>query len=246
VLIVEDHNLVREALRSLVAGLPHFAVAGVARDGKEAVRAAVALQPDLVLMDLLMPGMSGIDAMAEIRRRVAQVRFVILTLSHNEEFVRDAFRTGADGYLLKGASLEEFEAALHCVMQGKKYLGNELSTELLSGLVAGPAGADAEDARGTSTGWHQLTGRERSILKLIAEGNTNRTAAEYLCISPKTVEKHRSSLMHKLGLRSAAELVIVAMELGLVERVSAVRRRPFPASPAAPEPARTAELGQLC
>ena len=126
VLIVEDQNLVREALRSLVAGMQGFEVADAVSDGKQAVRAATTLQPDLVLMDLSMPGMSGLDATAEIRRRLQNVRVVFLTLSRNEEFVREAFHIGADGYLLKGASLEEFELALNFVASGKKYISSEL------------------------------------------------------------------------------------------------------------------------
>lgn len=243
VLIVEDHNLVREALRSLVAGMHGFEVADAVSDGKQAVRAVSALQPDLVLMDLSMPGMSGLDATVEIRRRLPHVHVVLLTLSRNEEFVREAFQLGADAYLLKGASLEEFELALNCVVRGQKYISSELSTAMATGTNAGHHQASMST-------WKDLTGRERSILKLIAEGNTNRTAAEYLCISTKTVEKHRASLMRKLGLRSAAELVVVAMEMGLVERpglaaASAPKRTiPFPRMTL--EPLRPDEAGLFC
>lgn len=241
VLIVEDHALVREALRSLVAGLAGFAVADAVSDGKQAIRAATAWQPHLVLMDLSMPGMSGLDAAAEIRRRLPGVHIVFLTLSRNEESVREAFRMGADGYLLKGASLEEFELALHCVLEGKKYLSSELSTA----MATAPHSANHAPA---SASWKNLSGRERSILKLIAEGNTNRSAAEYLCISTKTVEKHRSSLMRKLGLRSAAELVVVAMDMGLVERVgvACARRSGMPAPGPAAAPMHSDELGLFC
>lgn len=230
-LLVEDHHLVREALRSLVAGLPGFTVVDAVSDGKQAIRAATALQPDLILMDLSMPGMSGLDAASEIRRRLPDVHIVFLTLSRNEEFVRDAFRMGADAYLLKGASLEEFELALHCVIQGKKYLSSELSTAMATGAHPGPAATPPAS-------WKNLSGRERSILKLIAEGNTNRSAAEYLCLSTKTVEKHRASLMRKLGLRSAAELVALAIDMGLAEPASPAR----PATPASPHAMRRRTL----
>ena len=241
VLIVEDHNLVREALRSLVAGLAGFSVADAVSDGKQAIRAAAALQPELVLLDLSMPGMSGLDAAIEIRRRLPGVHVVFLTLSRDEEFVREAFRMGADGYLLKGASLEEFELALHCVVQGKKYLSSELSTAMATGSNFGNSAPPA-------LAWKNLSGRERSILKLIAEGNTNRSAAEYLCISTKTVEKHRSSLMRKLGLRSAAELVVVAMDMGLIERpaLAGARRRAMPERGMAPDALRSDEVGMFC
>ena len=241
VLIVEDHTLVREALRSLVAGLPGFEVADTVSDGKGAIRAATVLQPELVLMDLSMPGMSGLDAATEIRRRFPDVHVVFLTLSRDEEFVREAFRMGADAYLLKGASLEEFELALHCVVQGKKYLSSELSTAMATETHAGHSAAPGSS-------WKNLSGRERSILKLIAEGNTNRSAAEYLCISTKTVEKHRSSLMRKLGLRSAAELAVVAIDMGLVERASVAgpRRRAMPDPRMTPAPLRSDESGLFC
>jgi DNA-binding NarL/FixJ family response regulator len=241
VLIIEDHNLVREALRSLVSGMHNFDVAGVACDGKQGVRSAIALQPDLILMDLSMPGMSGLDATADIRRRLPNVRIVLLTISRQPDFIREAFQIGADGYLLKGASLEEFESALNCVIKGKKYISNELSADIATSLHGG-------NTTPMSSTWKNLTGRERSILKLIAEGNTNRTTAEYLCISTKTVEKHRSSLMHKLGLRTAAELVLVAIEMGLIERagVASSRRRPLPPPGAGPDPLRPNELGQFC
>jgi DNA-binding NarL/FixJ family response regulator len=240
VLIVEEQNLVREGLRSLVAGMPDYDVAGEACDGKAAVRGALALQPDLILMDLSMPGMSGFDATAQIRRRLPRVRIVLLTASRSEEFMREALRVGADGYLLNGASLEEFEFALTTVMSGRKYVSNDISTQIATGLYMGNVGARA-------SAWDKLTVRERSILKLIAEGNTNRVAAQYLCISAKTVEKHRASLMRKLTLRNAAELVLVALDMGLVARpASARRQRPASLAHAAPEPCRANDLGQSC
>lgn len=241
VLIVEDHNLVREALRSLVAGMPGFAVADAVSDGKQAIRAAVTLQPELVLMDVSLPGMSGLDATAEIRRRSPDVHVVFLTLTRNEEFIREAFQIGAEGYLLKSASLEEFKLALNFAVRGKKYI----SSELLSAMAEG-SGSGHNQA--SLPAWKNLSGRERSILKLIAEGNTNRATAEYLCISTKTVEKHRSSLMRKLGLRSAAELVVVALEMGLVERpgIAGRRTRAMPNADMGAASLRPDALGLFC
>lgn len=239
VLIVEEQNLVREGLRSLVSGMPDYDVAGEACDGKAAVHAALTLQPDLILMDLSMPGMSGFDATAQIRRRLPRVRIVLLTVSHQEEFMREALRVGADGYILNGATLEEFEVALNTVMSGRKYVSNEISTQIATGLYMGNIGTPA-------SAWEQLTVRERSILKLVAEGNTNRLAAQYLCISAKTVEKHRASLMRKLRLRNATDLVMVAIEMGLVARPPMARRQRAPSVPPAPEPFRANDLGQSC
>jgi DNA-binding NarL/FixJ family response regulator len=240
VLIVEEENLLREGLRSLVLRMPGYDLAGEACDGKAAVRAALALQPDLILMDLSMPGVSGFDATVQIRRRLPCVRIVLLSVSRSEEFMREALRIGADGYMLGGASLEEFELALTTVMSGKKYVSNEISTQIATGLYMGNVGAP-------TSAWDKLTVRERSILKLVAEGNTNRVAAQYLCISAKTVEKHRASLMRKLALRNAAELVLVAIDMGLIARPAGARRQSVPAfRHAVPEPCRANDLGQSC
>jgi DNA-binding NarL/FixJ family response regulator len=218
VLIVEDHHLLRQGLRAMVSALSDFDVVGEAKDGKEAVRQAVVLQPDLILMDLSLPNMSGIEATAHIKRRLPQIRVVALTAFKTDEYVREALRAGADGYLLKDANFDELVIALRSVMVGKKFLSPDVSGQLVSTFLH----------RGESprpvTPWDKLTVRERGILKLIAEGRTNRSAAEFLNVSPKTVEKHRASLMRKLGLRNVAELTLVALESGMIERPGTVTR----------------------
>jgi DNA-binding NarL/FixJ family response regulator len=221
VLIVEDHNLLRQGLRSLVSTLPDFEVVGEARDGKEAIRQTIALAPDLVLMDLSMPGMNGMEATAHIKRRTPQVRVVALTAYKTDEYVREALRAGADGYVLKDASYEELVLALRQVSTGKRFLSADVSGHLVDALLQHPRTQAPEAA---ASPWDKLTARERSILKLIAEGRTNRTAAEYLNVSPKTIEKHRASVMRKLGLRNVSELTLVALECGLIERPGSVSR----------------------
>lgn len=222
IMIVEDHNLLRQGLRSLVSTLPDFDVIGEARDGKEAVRLALSLVPDLIMMDLSMPGMNGIEATAQIKRRLPQVRVVALTAYKTDEYVREALRAGADGYVLKDASYEELVLALRHVAMGKRFLSADVSGHLVDALLH--AGEPAAPQTTPSSPWNKLTARERSILKLIAEGRTNRSAAEYLNVSPKTIEKHRASVMRKLGLRNVAELTLVALESGLIERPGAVTR----------------------
>jgi DNA-binding NarL/FixJ family response regulator len=221
IMIVEDHNLLRQGLRSLVSTLPDFDVVGEARDGKEAVRLALSLLPDLIMMDLSMPGMNGIEATAQIKRRLPQVRVIALTAYKTDEYVREALRAGADGYVLKDASYEELVLALRHVAVGKRFLSADVSGHLVDALING--GQAAAPAAPPSP-WNKLTARERSILKLIAEGRTNRSAAEYLNVSPKTIEKHRASVMRKLGLRNVAELTLVALESGLIERPGSVSR----------------------
>ena len=221
ILLVEDHSLLRQGLRSLVSTLPDFEVVGEARDGKEAIRQCLALSPDLVMMDLSMPGMTGIEATSQIKRRLPHVRVLALTAYKTDEYVREALRAGADGYVLKDASYEELVLALRHVVMGKRFLSADVSGHLVDALIQG---AQPTTAPAKSTPWNKLTARERSILKLIAEGRTNRAAAEYLSVSPKTIEKHRASVMRKLGLRNVTELAIVALEIGLIERPGTVSR----------------------
>jgi DNA-binding NarL/FixJ family response regulator len=218
IVIAEDHNLLRQGLRSMVSALPDFTVVGEALDGKEAVRLAVSLQPDVILMDLSMPGMNGIEATLQIKQRLPNTRVLALTVYKTDEYVREALRAGADGYVLKDGAYEELVMALRCVVSGKKFLSPDVSGHVVTSFLhRGSTPAKA-------TPWDSLTARERSILKLIAEGRTNRTAAAFLNVSPKTVEKHRASLMRKLGLRNVAELTLVALESGLIEQPGTVRR----------------------
>jgi DNA-binding NarL/FixJ family response regulator len=218
ILIAEEHNLLRQGLRAMINALPDFEVVGEARDGNVAIQEALQLQPDLVLLDLSLPILSGIEATGQIKRRMPQIRVLAMSAHKTDEFVRHALRSGADGYLMKDSSYDELVMALRSVMDGKKFLSPEVSGHLVDTFLNG------NKARTQSTPWEKLTARERSILKLVAEGHTNRGAAEFLSVSPKTVEKHRASLMRKLGLRNVAELTLVALESGLIERPGTVSR----------------------
>ncbi|MBK4735825.1 response regulator [Noviherbaspirillum pedocola] len=212
VLVVDDHHLLRFALRTLVGGMPGYEAVGEACEGKEAVHAACALKPDLILMDIGMPGMNGTEATVQIRQRLRQVRILMLANAHSETQVREALVAGADGYILKSTTNEEMRVAIHALASGRRYLPPEISMQMIDsyiGFSRMPAQAPGSAA---------LTSRERSILKLVAEGRTNRMAGEFLSISAKTVEKHRASLMRKLGLSNAAELVLAALDLGLIEK----------------------------
>lgn len=210
VLIVEEHNLLRQGLRSIIMGMAGYEVVGEAREGKEAIREALALQPDLILMDISLLGMNGIDATAQIKRRMPHVRIILLTVLMTHEYVREAFRVSADGYILMNASCEEFVLAIHTVADGKKFVCPEAASELVDHLF------DREDKPIANSPWNKLTARERSILKLVAEGRTNRMAGEFLNISARTVEKHRANLMRKLDLQNAAELILIALNMGLI------------------------------
>ena len=210
VLIAEDHHLLRGGLRSMLSALGEFEVVGEAKDGREACQLAISLLPDLILTDLSMPGMSGIDAIGAIKRRSPCIRIIALTVHQDEEYVREALRMGVDGYVLKDASFEELVVSMRAVMQGKKHLSPNVYGSLVESFVSG------HDAPARKKPWDLLTARERSVLKLVAEGRTNRQVGLYLNLSPKTIEKYRASLMHKLDISNLTGLVLAAIDMGLI------------------------------
>jgi len=210
ILIVDDHTLFRAGLRALLSEDPGIEVVGEAADGRDAIRAVAQLSPHLVLMDLTMPSMNGVEAVTEIKKRYPEVRILVMTLHRTEDFIHASLRAGADGYILKDATPEELGLAIRRVLQGKTYLSLDVSGKLIDGyLGGGKSGAD------TSV-FDTLTHREREILKLVAEGKPNKGIAEFLNLSVKTVEKHRSNLMTKLDVHNVAGLTAYAMEKGLV------------------------------
>jgi DNA-binding NarL/FixJ family response regulator len=209
ILIAEDHTILREGLRALLSSDPDITVVGEAEDGRDAVRLVGALQPTLVLMDLSMPGTNGIEAIAEIKRRFPETKVIALTVHKSEEYIREALQVGADGYVLKDATYAELTMAIKSVFNGKTYLSPSISERIITGYLDG-------GKAGVNTAWDTLTHREREILKLIAEGRTNKHIASYLCVSVKTVEKHRSNLMRKLDLHNAPMLTAFAIEKGVI------------------------------
>jgi DNA-binding NarL/FixJ family response regulator len=213
-LLLDENLLFRKGLSALLSQQADLTVADDFGNGREALQAVGTLDPDVVVMDVRLTGGTGLEIAAQIKRRQSQVRMLFLTNARNEEHVREALRLGIDGYILKDATLEELLIAIRSVAKGKKYLSPDVSGHLVESFL------HPEQSNGKSSRLDSLTSRERGVLQLIAEGRTNRSAAEFLCVSPKTVEKHRASLMHKLGLRNAIEMTLAAMELGLVERPS--------------------------
>jgi DNA-binding NarL/FixJ family response regulator len=218
VLIVDDSHLFRLGLSALISAQEGFSVVAHSRSGKEAVQASLSTAPDVVLIDIALPGINGLEIVSHIKRRQPLVKLVMLTSFRTEDYVREALRAGADGYVLKDASFDELVMAIRSVAGGKNYLSPDVSRHVVQSFL------HPEANNSKSSPLELLTHRERSILQLIAEGRTNRTAAEFLSVSPKTVEKHRANLMHKLGLRNAAELTLIALELGLIEHPFAFAR----------------------
>lgn len=215
VLLADSNVLMRQGLRALLAAHPDFSVVGEAGEGRLAAQMAFELQPDLLVIDVQLPDPNGIQIAAQVKRRLPRARVLMLTGTNTDDSVRESLRIGADGYVLKDASFEELLLAMRSVMLGKKYLSPDVSCRLVDGYLNPQAAGAARSAPLAS-----LTSRERSILQLVAEGRTNRAAAELLSVSMKTVEKHRASLMRKLGLRGATELALTAIELGLIQRPS--------------------------
>ncbi|MBN2124886.1 MAG: response regulator transcription factor [Deltaproteobacteria bacterium] len=212
ILIAEDHTILREGLRALLSAQSDIRVIGEAEDGREAIRSAERLSPDLILMDLSMPRMNGLEAIREIKKGNPDTRIVVLTVHKTEEYILAALDAGADGYLPKDATHSELVMAVQSVLGGKRYLSPAISEKVIEGYLEG------RKTTKTSSSWDTLTQREREILKLIAEGKKNKEIADFLCISLKTVEKHRTNLMKKLDLHNVAALTAFAMEKGLIER----------------------------
>ncbi|HLZ19541.1 MAG TPA: response regulator transcription factor [Smithellaceae bacterium] len=212
--IAEDHTILREGLKALLSSNADLEVVGEAEDGREAVRIALELKPDLMLMDLSMPKLNGIEAIKEIKRQCPEIKVLILTVYKTEEYVLASLQAGADGYILKEANHAEFLMAIKNVLMGKNYLSPEISGKVIEGYIRGKQ----NDSATPHTIWDTLTSREREILKLVGEGYKNREIADDLCISMKTVEKHRENLMKKLDLHTASALTSYAIEKGLVNK----------------------------
>ena len=210
IVIAEDHTILREGLRSLLTSGSEFEVVGEAEDGREAIRCVEKFKPNLILTDLSMPRMNGMEAIREIKKQSPETKILVLTVHKTEEYILATLQAGADGYLLKDSTHAELLAAVRHVLSGKHYISPGISDKVLDGYL------DGRKTLKTRTSWETLTQREREILKLIAEGYRNKEIAEELCISVKTVEKHRSNLMEKLNLHNVQALTTYAIEKGLV------------------------------
>jgi DNA-binding NarL/FixJ family response regulator len=209
VLLAEDHTIVRKGLRSLLESEPSIEVVGEAADGRQAVDKTRELSPDLVLMDISMPGLNGLEATRQIRQHFPATRVLILTMHADEEYILQILQAGASGYVVKQAAPEELVAAVEAVCHGETFLSPVVSRTVLEEYrhrAEAMAGQDSLDS---------LTPREREVLQLIAEGRPPREIAETLYISIKTVETHRAHLMHKLNTRNTAELIRYAIRKGI-------------------------------
>lgn len=208
VLLADDHDLFRAGLRALLADLEGFEVVAEAGDGREALRLLAEVHPDLILMDLMMPGLNGLDATAQIVRDFPTVRVIVLSMNAAEEFVLPAVRAGASGYLLKNVRTAELEQALRAVARGETYLTPAVSRFLMEDYRRrAPEEGDS---------WDRLTPRQRETLQLVAEGASTKEIARNLGVTVKTVETYRAQLMQILDIHDIAGLTRYAIRKGIV------------------------------
>lgn len=214
IVLADDHQVVRLGLRTLLESEPGFQVVGRAGNGLEAVRMAERFSPDVIILDLMMPRLNGIEAARQIQARFPHIRIVILSMFDSEAYVVEALNAGASAYVLKGSTTEDLVAAVREVLAGKRYLSPSLSERAIDAYIRYVQSAKAGELNVVET----LTPREREVLHLAAQGKTNAEIAKRLSISARTVETHRAHMMRKLGLHSQVDLARFALERGLLPR----------------------------
>ena len=216
ILLADDHTLVRGGIRALLNALPEVLVIAEASNGREAVRLVETAHPDIVLMDIGMSGMNGLEATTRITKEFPNVKVIMLSVHKNEEYVLQALRSGASGYLLKDAGIAELEIAITAVARGETYLSPPISKQVISDYVRRVDIELESEEAGEGPSLERLTPRQREILQMIAEGNTTHDISKTLNISVKTVETHRMQLMERLDIHDIAGLVRFAIKSGLV------------------------------
>ncbi|RJR43331.1 MAG: DNA-binding response regulator [Desulfobacteraceae bacterium] len=212
IVIAEDHKILREGLKSLLRTIEDLEVVGEAEDGIEAIRCVEERNPDLLLLDLSMPRMNGISVTRDLKSRLPEVKILVLTIYDAEDYILEAFRSGVDGYCLKDANHSELLSAIRSVLDGKKYLSPTISEKVMAGFL------DERKTLKQRSSWDTLTQREREVVKLVGEGYKNKEISDFLCISVKTVEKHRSNIMRKLDVHTSSAITAIAIDKGLVTR----------------------------
>ena len=212
ILLADDHSILRAGLRSILDNHPDFKVIAEADNGKDALQKSIALKPDLLLTDLSMPKTNGTECIRELKKRAPEVKVLVLTMHAGEEHIHAALNAGADGYILKDDSHDELINAIKNILNGKTHLSPSICNNAINDYL------NVSKTNKPTASWEILTHREREVIKLIAEGYRSKDIAEYLTISIKTVEKHRSNLMKKLDLHSVSSLTNYATQHGLANQ----------------------------
>jgi len=211
VILADDHTILREGVRSLLSAQDDISVVGEARDGEETVALLKTTAADVVVMDMVMPRMNGIEATREIKRRWPDVKVLILSMYDNDEYIQQVIQAGASGYVLKRVATEDLVRAIREVHRGASFLYPPVAAKLIEDYVRRVRGDE------TASGHEPLTAREREVLTLVADGNSNQEIADILSLSRKTVESHRANIMRKLDLHDVTELVKYALRAGLTK-----------------------------
>lgn len=209
IVIADDHDVIRHALRTLLATDPDLHVVAEAADGVETLRVVERLLPDVLVVDVQMPGLNGLDVVEQVPSVSRRTAVVVFSMYSSEAYVAKAFRGGASGYVVKTSPVEEVVRAIHAVRRGERYLDTHVAQRAVDLYVDALTESDGDP-------WDGLTGREREVLQLAAEGLSNAQIAERLFISPRTVETHRARVMRKLGLKGTTDLVLYAIRRGLL------------------------------
>ncbi|MCB0193539.1 MAG: response regulator transcription factor [Anaerolineae bacterium] len=210
IVLADDHHIVREGLRNILGALPDFQIVGEADDGLQVCAVVERLKPDVLILDLMMPGLNGLEISRQVRRNTPQTQIVVLSMHANEAYVAEALTAGAAAYLLKRSTSDELSNAIREAVAGRRYLSPPLSDRLIDAYIRKLEAGEEDDPYTT------LTPREREVLHLAAEGATNNQIAERLSLSVRTVEKHRGNLMHKLALKTQTDLIRYALQKGIL------------------------------
>ena len=210
ILLGDDHTLVRQGVRKIIEERPDWEVIGEAQEGRELVRKTLEEQPDLVIMDVAMPLLNGIEATRQIVRKMPSAKVLVLSMHADEAYIVQALQAGARGYLLKDSADAELVRAVTAVAEGKSYFSPNVAAIMLDDYVRHLA------EKGMADRYSSLSEREREVFQLVAEGHSNKEVAGLLCVSPATVETHRAHILQKLDLHSTAELVLYAVRRGVI------------------------------